>query len=353
MTIQTQRPETDLWLPTPGPTEVWDPHTVHTYYFGFSVPEAGIGAVMYWRFQPAFPLVGGGIGIYQGTENVRPLDVEHLNWWMTMPWPSYDDTNTLHTANGLTLQVVEPGRRFRIRYESPDGKTKVDIDQTAITPLTARGSLMPSLEKDSDPALAPGGSEQFMRVTGELTLNGRRYDVDCTNIRDRSWSQQRPESQGVVALPPLGWTPICFGPDFAFNGFSFETADTGPAWTGLFDIPEGAPSHQGQPYLIVGSELREVTSIRRDVHEYHPHTFQAVHQTVDITDETGAEHRLVGRAIASASLPMWHNIAFVDSVFRWESEDGRITHNSYQEAWFDTYQRARSASVRAGRHALP
>jgi hypothetical protein len=37
--VDTQPPETDLIIPLPGDGQLWDPHTVHTHYFGFCVPE--------------------------------------------------------------------------------------------------------------------------------------------------------------------------------------------------------------------------------------------------------------------------------------------------------------------------
>lgn len=342
-----QRPETDLWIPRPQPGERWDPHIVHTYYMGFSIPEERLGACIYYRYQPSFPLVGGGVGIYQGDTNIRPLDAAHLNWWMTMPWPEVDG-RVIRVANGLVLTVVDPGSELRIEYASPDGATRFDLRQSGVTPLTARGSLMPALEGGTDPALSPGGSEQFMHVTGALWLDGKEYAVDCFNVRDRSWCQQRPERPGL-RVPPLGWTPIYFGPDLALNAFSMEPADTDPAWAGLYEVPEGGPFHQGEPYLIRDGEVHAVTRVRRNVTARHPDTFQATAQELEVEDDTGKVHRFSGTAVASASLPMWHNVAFVDSVFRWQDESGRVTHNTYQEAWFDTYQRV-MAQRRASGH---
>jgi hypothetical protein len=348
MSIGTQPPETDMLIPLPPAGERWDPHTVHTYYFGFSVPEAAIGGVAYVRLQPGFPLVGGGVGIYQGTDNVRPLDVEHLNWWMTMPYPTLDGGTILRMDNGLSLEFVRPGEEVRLRYESRDGKTSFDLRQVGVTPLVARGSLMPALEGAMDPVHAPGGFEQFMHVTGELVVNGERHDVDCVNVRDRSWRQLRPEAQGIVDIPPLGWTPVCF-PEagLAFNAFSFEPPDTDPAWGGMYDVSAEGPFHQGAPYVVRDGVISRIVRVERNVLEYHPATFQAVRQEVVAVDEGGQELRFHGTAVASASLPMWHNIAFVDSVFRWEDDHGRVTHGSYQECWFDSYQRA--IKGRAGR----
>jgi hypothetical protein len=61
MTLGIQPPESDLigTDPTPGAGVTWEPHTVHTHYFGFQVPEARIGAFTYIRCQPYFPLSQG------------------------------------------------------------------------------------------------------------------------------------------------------------------------------------------------------------------------------------------------------------------------------------------------------
>ena len=73
MAVETQVPETDLWLPRPGEAERWDPHTIHTHYFGLCVPEAEIGVFVYVRAQPVFGLCSGGVCVFRGLENRFPL----------------------------------------------------------------------------------------------------------------------------------------------------------------------------------------------------------------------------------------------------------------------------------------
>ena len=195
MSHATRPPETDLILPLPG-GEHWDPHTIHTHYFSFSIPEAAIGAFLYLRYQPAFPLSQGGVAIFRGTDNISSMDIDHLNYEITMPWPDIDH-NTISTANGLRIEFLEPGRVARITYTSVDGQVSFDITQTAVTPLFARGHVMPGEEAHhGDPGRVPGGSEQFMHCTGELHLNGEDYRIDCHAPRDRSWRQVREERQG-------------------------------------------------------------------------------------------------------------------------------------------------------------
>jgi hypothetical protein len=57
-----------------------------------------------------------------------------------MPWPEVN-ANTITTANGLRIEFVEPGREVRVSYASADGQTKLELTQTAVTPLFARGHV--------------------------------------------------------------------------------------------------------------------------------------------------------------------------------------------------------------------
>jgi hypothetical protein len=68
----------------------------------------------------------------------------------------------------------------------------------------------------------------------------------------------------------------------------------------------------------------------------------ASRQEITAEDDRGEVYRFRGEAIASASIPSWPNASFRDSVYRWEDDQGRTTHCTYQEIWFDTYQRAMS-----------
>jgi hypothetical protein len=337
-----QPPQTDLILPLPGAGESWDPHTIHTHYFGFSIPEAAIGAFLYVRYQPAFPLCQGGVVVFRGTDNVSHLDAEHVNYEMTMPWPEVDGS-TIRTANGLSIEFLEPGRVARIRYASADGSTSIDVTQTAVTPLLVRGHIMPGEEDHhGDPGRVPGGSEQFMHCVGELVLDGQRYAVDCHAARDRSWRQVRTEAQGGVPVPPVGWSPMWFGEDLIFNQISFEAPDSDPSWTGIYQVPADRPTHHFA-WLQEGDETLDVVRIRRRVLETQPVTFATLRQEIEAQDARGRVHRFHGEAIATAPIPAWPNVSFHDSVFRWEDERGRVAHCTYQEIWFDRYQRALKA----------
>ncbi|SKX96234.1 tyrosine-protein kinase JAK3 [Mycobacteroides abscessus subsp. bolletii] len=331
--------ETDLLIPLPGPTDHWDPHLIHTHYFGFSIPEAAIGGFIYIRYQPTFPLSQGGVCIFQGSDNVEFTDMAYLDYEITMPWPRIEN-NTITTDNGLTIKFLEPGKSAQLTYTARDGRFVMDLRADAITPLLARGHIMPGEEAHHDLSRKPGGSEQFMHMTGQIALDGEAYAVDCFAPRDRSWRQVRVERRGAVVSPPVGWSPMYFGPDLIFNQISFEPLDTDPRWAGLYEVGN-RPSHHFA-WVQRGHETRAITRVSRNVLEYHPRLHMAARQEITAEDDHGEVYRFRGEALASASIPAWPNAAFRDSVYRWEDGDGRISHCTYQEIWFDAYQRAMS-----------
>jgi hypothetical protein len=349
MALDTHPPESDLWLPLPLDGEQLDPHTIHTHYFGFSVPEAALGAFLYVRYMPAFPLSQGGVCLFQGRENVQVTDMAFVDYEMTMPWPAIDGA-VIETANGLRIEFVEPGRVARLTYTSPDGATSFDVTQTAVTPLLARGHIMPGEETRQDGAGQAGGTEQFMHCTGELVLRGEHYDVDCHAARDRSWRQVRVERVGAVVTPPVGWTPMWFGEDLVFNQISYEAPDTDPAWLGLYDVPADRPTHHFA-WLVRDGETIGINRVRRNVLEYDPHTYMALRQEIEAEADNGDVLRFSGEAIATATIPAWPNASFHDSLYRWEDEQGRTAHATYQEIWFDDYQRAMRDRFLAGDRA--
>lgn len=333
--LATISPETDLLVPRPeGST--WDPSTVHTHYFGFSVPEQGIGVFIYIRWQPVFGSSSGGVCVFRGLDNREPLDIEHCNYVYTMPYPSVAGT-TITTANGLKVDFIRPGAEVRLRYDAPDGSAGFDLTQRALSPLVARGHVVPGEDVNALAEQQPGGTEQFMHCTGTLRLGSERYGVDAAAIRDRSWRQVRSESE--MLSPPVGWSPMYFGPDLMFNQIGFEPLDADPAWSGLYDVPATTLNHHFG-WVCSDGVTRRLTAVHRSVRSYHPELFAATEQEIQAEDETGRRYRFRGRALAMARLPAWPNFSFTDSVYRWEADDGRIAHCTYQEGWWHRYHRA-------------
>jgi hypothetical protein len=329
MPLPTQPGETDLIFPLPPPGETWDPCLIHTHYFGFCVPEHGIGGLTYIRYQPGFPLCGGGVQFYRGLDNLTLTTVEHIDYELTMPWPTVEG-NKVTTRNGLSFDFVAPGERTLINYVAADGSAALELIAVGVTPLCARGHVLPDEELHT--GQAPGGSEQFMHLTGTLRIGSESFAVDCHYIRDRSWRQVRHERRDASLYPPIMWTPMYFGEHLSFNQIGFEDPASDPVWAGEFDIPDGAP-HHNWGWLCRDGELLNIARVRRRVHRLHPVHLCALDQEIEVTDERGDVHRVHGEAIGFAPIPGWHNLCSVETLTRWTDETGAVTHGPAQTFW--------------------
>jgi hypothetical protein len=352
MPLDRHPSDVDLRYDRPAPGEEWDTHLIHTNYFGFTVPEAGLGAFVYVRCMPAFPLCHGGVCFWSGLDNYDALDADFFDYEVSMPWPEIDE-RSLTTRNGLRLEFVEPGRVVRLTYTSNDGETRMDVTANALTPMVARGHVMPGEEFHHGGPRAHGGMEQIMHYSGELIVAGRRHTVDAHDVRDRSWNQIRTERQGAIAAPPVCWTPMYFGGDLALNQVSPETHDTDPLWPEVYDIPaEKIRPVFGWTYSADSDEALEIVRTRRNVLEHHPVLGMPTRQELEIEDERGRVRHFSGEALSATDMPMWPNVNMRIAVYRWTDELGRETHSSTQEIWFDRYQRLlksrRAATSRAG-----
>jgi hypothetical protein len=337
--MRTQPPDSDLVVPLPGEGEACDPHTIHTHFLGFCVPEVPLGVYTYIRYQPHFPLCQGGVLVFRDLDNLAPTDMAFLDYQMTMPWPRIEG-NSFTTPNGLRYEFVEPGRRVAVSYLSAEGDTSIELEATAATPLAARGHVAPDEELYKQEA--SGGSEQFMHYVGEIVVNGDRFEVDCHYPRDRSWWQVRKESRDANVHPPVSWTPIYFDEQLAFSQVGMESPGTDPLWREAFEIPEGAPTHH-YAWVCRGGELREITRVRRDVTRTHPVLSAPLAMEIEAEDEAGDGYSFIGEAIAFSPIPTWPNAASFDSVFRWEDAQGRVGHGPVQTLWSERAARALKA----------
>ena len=310
-------------------------------------PRREIGAFLYIRYQPAFPLCQGGVCIFRGsTTSAARHRVPRLRDHDAV---AEIDGNTITTANGLRIEFIEPGRKARITYASADGSTSLDVAQTAVTPAARP---RPRDARRGGPPRRPvprTGRQRAVhalhRRAGAATASATRSTA--TRRATAPGVRSAPRSSGAVPVPPVGWSPMYFGEDLIFNQISFEAPDTDPAWAGLFEVP-ATGRRTTSPGSSAATRPATITRVRRNVLEYHPQTLAALRQEIEAEDEHGEIHRFTGEAIAWRALPAWPNASFRDSVYRWEDEQGRVAHATYQEIWFDTYQRAMKRRAPAG-----
>jgi len=118
-------------------------------------------------------------------------------------------------------------------------------------------------------------------------------------------------------------------------------------------MPADKPTHHFA-WLQQGDKTLDIVRVRRNVLEQQPITFATLRQEIEAEDfhrRHPPVHRRGHRHRGDSGLA---NVAFHDSVFRWTDEFGRVTHATYQEIWFDRYQRALKArTTRAAEEHVP
>lgn len=104
--------------------------------------------------------------------------------------------NVLASPTGATIEVVEPGMVYGLRYAD---RKRVEVD------LTFRGLERPvPLRHGTPPYPAASHYDQIGHVTGQVLLDGERIAVDCYAMRDRSWGVRTERGYGRVGYTWLG-----------------------------------------------------------------------------------------------------------------------------------------------------
>ena len=223
---------------------------------------------------------------------------------------------------GCVIEFLEPGRVARVTYASADGARPSTSSPTGVTPLLARGHVVPGEEDHhSDPGAVPGGSEQFMHMTGELVLQ-RRAPRSGLLLPARPLLAPGPHGdRGTAAGPAGGLVADVLRRRSDLQSDLLRGAGHRPRLARHLRHP-GRPAH---------APLRLAAAGRQDPgHRPGPPqragvpaaTFTALRQEIEAEDETGGGPPLHGEAIATATMPAWPNVSFHDSVYRWTDETG-------------------------------
>jgi hypothetical protein len=160
-----------------------DASWTETAWFAGAVPERGLAIWTYPLFRHELGVMSCGIYVWKpGAEELWQLPY-YRTWWH-QPIPRDADLSDLRLPNGLSYQCLEPLTAYRISYE--DGAT-ISLEMT-----------FRALHPPHEVGVEPGGHghiDQLGRVTGELRLNGERIEIDCLEMRDRTWSPRRESRQ--------------------------------------------------------------------------------------------------------------------------------------------------------------
>jgi hypothetical protein len=313
------RAEDDSLHPQTNNREPGDSLT-ETQFLGFNIPEENIHGLGYLWHHPNLGVLTGGAWAFQGIKkHILTSELFDFRAYMSDRVLT-EDLRKYRLANGYGVQVHEPLKALHMTYADPSRKNEIDIQFSAITPPVMFGSGM--------------HFEQGMKTTGQLTLRGKRYEVNGFTIRDRSWGQLRPED--AMPLPPMTWMTGVFNENFMFNCSAFDHPRADPEWNGVFDLPEQAVLKGG--WIYRDGRVTEIKTImKRTVHD--PETLYPDLIEMEITDTAGQHFNIKGKITAGCAWAAWPNFTFPVCQARWEC-DGLVGYGDAQEAQWPDFVRA-------------
>jgi hypothetical protein len=149
-----------------------DPLWTETTWWGLSVPERGIGGMIYTLFRPTLGIAALVTAVWDA-DHVEPWASPYARslWHLRMPGGDLDDLELAF----LHLRRIEPLRTYQLTYEDGDSLA-FDLRYEAVM-----APHVVAAEREL------GHFDQLCRVTGELQVGGETITVDSHAVRDRSW----------------------------------------------------------------------------------------------------------------------------------------------------------------------
>lgn len=290
-----------------------------TYWFSFFVPGTGLHGGIYLWAHPNLGTCSAGVWAFRGRKTHR-LEAEHFNYQHHLPAPREQETTIHVEAVGLSIEIVEPMARHRVRYADPASDACLDLTLEAVTPPVVRSNNL--------------HFEQVMRVTGTLTLDGDRHTVDCLSFRDRSWGEPRPETS--FPHPPFGFA-VGAAQDgrfaFVFNGTDDpQTAD----WAGAYDFPAERQFKDG--WVWRDGVLRRLVSMSRRS-QRDPVTLIPTGLDVRLVDDQGTELALRGTPTGALPFSIWSTMQANWCPMQWTLADGTVVPGELQDGFWGSYVR--------------
>jgi hypothetical protein len=175
----------DRFCPTPTDDPFWN----ESQWFSYSIPERGIHGLIYYFFRPNMKVMMGGPILWDESGS-HAWDCLYYDWHHIQPIPAGAQKFDVTAPNSLTVKVIEPVKRYQIRYDA--NGFKMDLQWTAIDePHHFLGMEIEATGASADNRMH---LEQAGRMKGRIEHNGQIYDIDCFSLRDTSWGRRQLDS---------------------------------------------------------------------------------------------------------------------------------------------------------------
>jgi hypothetical protein len=287
-----------------------DPLWGETNYFGLYLAEVPMNIGVYALFRTNVGVVTTNVSV--STRKVlMPWAADYWDAWAQTPIPEPASLLDYELANGLHVVCSEPNKVWDVHYDD-GGTLRLDFRYTALMdPFDIH-------DPDQDPMVAAkaagsdfswghaysGHFDQTGHYEGELSLRGRRYEIDCVSTMDHSWGV-RQERQHTT----MSWLHAHFSPDLAIHAiFDFDPAG-GPSAATPLSLTHGYVMEDGQ---AVGLKAGHGLTSRAD---YHPQQIQ-----LTVTDAKDRSWELTGTPLTAFPWQAWPGTVGHNVLNRWECQ---------------------------------
>lgn len=286
-----------------------DPYWSESSWFSWAIPERNINGFFYNHFRPNMNCMLAGPAMWDA-DTPHAWDFLFYDWQAMRPLPrgrfgidydKYDFT----TDFSFGIRMLEPLRRYQLFYDA--NGFKLDLVFEAVAEPHAIGSR----DDHGFDGAYKLHFEQPGRITGQVVLDGERYDVDCFSIRDGSHGRRNLET----------CTP---------GGYLWSTAD---ARTGFHMMAVDADQSRDEPavggYILRDGVISSLASgTRRVVERDGPRVTRV---EVEAVDQLGRTLHAVGRSKASAEVILFPDRGMWWQQFAWDYDGHTGAHGEDQE----------------------
>jgi hypothetical protein len=291
-----------------------------TYYFGFHVMHEAIHGYVYIWVHPNLGVVTAGAMISRGFQATGlAADYCDLRAYLAAEECVDRATGVMRFPSGLTLTPIRAMEHWHLRLDSPALQTSFDLDARAAQPPVIRSD-----QKHLD---------QNMHVCGRLVLRGRTHEVDCFQIRDRSWQNLRLEDP--MPVPPYDWLSLTRGAEFSMNLSLFDDLRVLGDAGGQLRAPAKL-LQDGWVTLGAGPEAQQRRIVHADKRTLRtPETLMPLRHEVLAVDDHGDRYDLVGESVGGCNWNGWPNMIWRQNLMRWTCNGSVCAGESQEVQWHE------------------
>lgn len=285
----------------------------------------------YWRPNMNLVVAGPAMWDHSGEDVYNCL---YYGWDQHLAIPDGAEMFNFALSNSLSCRMIDPQQEYRFRYDRHG--VKFDLTWTAMAEphymkLDISGDEDPGIKnwvkKDGD--FSVGHYEQSGWFTGDLEINGERFEIDCGALRDRGWG---PRHADVADPLRAGWPYVFASPDSAWHLYDPQTAltfDEDPIDGTTETVTTGFYIRDGIKARVLGGTRRAERG--RDG--------RVLTQVIDAVDELGRELHAEGQSLNWLKWPINSDILNWWSLVRWQYDGQTVYGNDQDFMSFRHYRR--------------